>query len=146
MKWTEVATEDLREYTGLRASVRNISERIEALELEFTGIKGSQTDRMPVSGSGGNKWEDFLVNNIVERDQLKLKLMSVQKYVKIISRGLSALTDEESLVLKYFYISKEENHIEKLIEQLGIERSEVYRLKERALRKFTLYMYGLQDY
>lgn len=145
MKWTEIAIEDLRDYTGLKASLRNISERIETLEAEFTGIKSNRTDREPTSG-GGNRWEDFLVNNIVERERLRLLLPVVQRKVSVISRGLSALADNERLALKYFYISREENYLEKLMETLNIERAEVYRLKDRALRKFTLHMYGLPEY
>lgn len=142
MKWNECAIEDLKKYAGLTASLQNIPERIAALEMEFTGIKGNRTDKEPISGTGANHWENFLINNINERERLKLLLAVNKKMAGVIKRGLSALNENERLVLEYFYIRAQQDHIGKLSEELNIERTDVYRLKDKALRKFVLNMYG----
>lgn len=149
MKWTEIAVEKLQKYRALRASLTNIPEQIEVLELKFTGINNSQTDRIP-NRSGGNRWEDFVIDNISEREELKLLFMMNKKIVNTIKRGLAALSEDEQLVLEYFYIQHQPKYAdkvaEKITEELNIERAEVYRLKERALQKFVLNMYGLPEY
>lgn len=146
MKWNECAVEDLRKYTGLMASLTNIPQRIAVLEMEFTSIKGNRTDKEPVSGSGANHWENFLINNINERERLKFLLAVNKKMADIIKRGLSALNSEELLVLKHFYIRERQDHIGQISEKLNLERSDVYRLKDKALRKYVLNMYGMSEY
>lgn len=38
MRWSDCAVQDLKKFAGLKASIDNIEERIEALEMRFTGI------------------------------------------------------------------------------------------------------------
>ena len=74
------------------------------------------------------------------------KLRSNQKYVRTwlagVERGLSVLDERERAVLDAFFIMRRENHVEYLCEQLHVERTTIYRIKDEALRKFTLARYG----
>lgn len=145
MKWSNCAIEDLKKYNALKESVENIKERIEALETRFLGIKNSNTDKIPVSGRG-SKWEDSMLDNIVERERLELLLKSNERLIMVIEKGLNQLTKTERLVLDRFFICRTRNHVEDLAEELRLEKSQIYRLKEEALQKFTRLMYGIQEY
>jgi DNA-directed RNA polymerase specialized sigma subunit len=145
MKWSDCAVQDLKKYAGLKACVHNIEERIEALEMKFTGIKGSRTDKIPAHG-GGSKWEDQMLDNIVERERLKMLYKADVKLIAITERGLNALNNIERTVLERFFIYRSKDHVERLIQELGVEQSQVYRIKDQALYKFTIHMYGIEEY
>jgi len=145
MRWSDCAVQDLKKYAGLKASIDNIEERIEALEIKFTGIKGAKTDKIPVHG-GGSKWEDYMLDNIVERERLGLLLQADRIIAGIIERGLQALDKTERHVLDRFFIHRRKDHIDTLIEELGVEQSQIYRMKDQALYKFTIHMYGIEEY
>jgi hypothetical protein len=145
MRWSDCAIQDLKKYDGLKSSLDNIADRIEALEEKFTGIRGAATDKVPVSG-GGSHWEDFLLDNIVERERLKLTYNANKKLVAVTERGLAALNNTERKVLNRFFMNRPRDHIRVLCEELHLEQAQIYRIKDQALYKFTVYMYGIEEY
>lgn len=145
MRWSDCAVQDLKKYEGLKSSLENIAERVAALEEKFTGLKGAATDRVPVSG-GGSHWEDFLLDNIVERERLKLTYRANKRLVAVIEKGLAALNGTEYKVLDRFFINRQRDHIGALCEELHLEQAQIYRIKDQALYKFTVYMYGIEEY
>ena len=143
MNWQKEAVNDLKSYEARRQSVDNLKERI--ADLEKRAIKlGGTSNSVPVQG-GGNRNEEALVNNIAERERLKMALSAAQKLVDVIDRGLAVLDDDEYKVLEGFYINRSSRHLDKLCDDLHCEQATVYRIKERALYKFTLAMYGVVD-
>lgn len=145
MKWTDCAVQDLMKINGLRASVVSIQDRIEVLEMKFDGIQAVDTSAEP-SGSSDRVWDDTMVDNIVERERLKILLEANRKMIEIIERGLNHLDELEKKILTHFYINRQRDHVEALKEELNIEKSQVYRLKNQALYKLTTHMYGLCDF
>lgn len=144
MKWTGCAMQDLRDYRALRESKKNLSDKIQTLNLKMQSTKGFVTDSTPVKG-GGNKTTDSILDSIVERDRLMENYKIVARRVEAIDRGLNALSQKEKLVLDTFYINRPDDYISRLMEILHCERSTVYREKDEALRIFTISMYGLID-
>lgn len=143
--WEKQAMDDLRLYEKKRQSISNLVEQIEILKMQYTALRGQAFDSTPVQG-GGNKMEDHLLDNIVKRERLQMNLYAVKKMVRLIERGLSSLSEIERDVLNVFYINRPNGHIEFLKEKYHIEQSEVYRMKDEALYKFTICMYGIEDY
>lgn len=144
MNYIDFAIQDLKKYKTLRQSLDNIADKINYLENDLSSIRGASTSSTPTTG-GSSKREDYLINNIVTRERLKLNYDTSEKLLNIIDKGLNSLTDDERLVLEYFYIDRPTKHIERLSEKLHIERSQVYLLKDKALHKFTISMYGIID-
>lgn len=145
MNWNSASIEDLKRYNALKNSLKNIEERIEALNYAFTSVGSPQLDRVPNKG-GGNKMEDFIISNISERQRLDMLYKVNRKMCGIIKRGLSALTEEERKVLEVCYMDSRKNDAEaaqSVMEELSIERSEFYRIRDRALRNFTVNMFGI---
>lgn len=145
MKWEKCAIEDLRKYAGMQESLRNIPEKIKALEIRFESVKGASSNFTPVQG-GGNHMEDAMLDNIVERERLKLLYQADRHLVKLIERGLKSLSKEERLVLDLFYVNHGKHYLEELSKRLGYEQAQIYRIKSKALYKFTINMYGITEY
>lgn len=59
--------------------------------------------------------------------------------------GLAVLDGEERLVLERFYIHRAKGNVERLCDELHLEKSRVYELKDKALRHFTIALYGLTE-
>lgn len=145
MKWEKCAIEDLRKYAGMQESLINIPEKIKALEIRFESVKGASSDFTPVQG-GGSHMEDAMLNNIVERKRLKLLYQADLRMVRLIERGLKSLSDNEKTVLNLFYINRAKHYMDELSSRLGYEKSQIYRIKDSALYKFTVNMYGIEEY
>ena len=143
MNWQKEAVNDLKSYNARKMSIDNMQKRIK--ELESRAIRlGSLSADAPVQG-GASRTEDALINNIAERDRLTQAIDAVECLISIIDRGLSVLDDEERKVLDGFYINRNSRHVDALCEDLHCEKSRVYAIKDKALYKFTIAMYGVID-
>ena len=141
MDWKQEAVDKLQQYEARQQALNSIPEEIRRLEIENIGIRASAANAIPARGSG-SKREDAMLSNIVRREELARQLESTQAWVKLVDRGLSSLDDEERLVLDRFYIHRHRGHVERLIDELGVEAKMVYRRKDKALRHFTVALYG----
>lgn len=56
---------------------------------------------------------------------------------------LQVLDNREKLVIHHFYLERTWDYIDILSEKLGVERSQLYRIKDKALRKLCLAYYGV---
>lgn len=144
MDWKKCAIEDLRKYNSMKASLDMMRERIESLNSSYKAIKCSTSDATPVKG-GGNMAEDRLINNIVERERLKYNYLATEKLVNLIGRGIKGLDDKDIKILDAFYMTGSRS-VYKLMQDLGYEERQIYNLKDAALKKFTIEMYGITDY
>lgn len=145
MNWQKAAIEDLRKYQAQKASLNNILGRARALKETYLSIKCVMSDSTPVIG-GSSRIEDNMLDNIVERKRLEHTYKAAAQLVNLVERGLAGLSDRERLVLERFYVSRNRGHVEDLMEELHFEQRRVYQIKDDALYKFTIYMYGLIDY
>lgn len=140
MEWKLKATKELKNYPQRKASEENIKERIKILEEQYTSLRGVSIGE-PVMG-GLSRQEEKMLNNISERGDLKFSLKIVEELNTLTEKGLSALTERERYVLEGFYFGECHNHVETLCRNMNVEKSTLYRIKDEALRKFTLSMYG----
>ena len=143
MDWKRIAIDDLKKYTQYQSAIVNIPAEIKTLEEQFDGLKSSGGST-PVKG-GTSTYEDRIINNIVKRDRLKLNLKIVRRRMAGIERGLKELTREEHTVLYYFYIDRPNHPIDIIRGKLYLEQSRIYQIKDAALYKFTVSMYGIVD-
>jgi len=141
MKWKAEAMEKLRRYDGMRQALRNIPEEIDRLKGAACSLRGATTDATPVKG-GGNRREEALINNLVERQELEWNLQQVKQWLTVTDRGLAALTPDERLILQRLYLYPERNAMDRLCSELGVEQSSIYRKRDQALHRFTVALYG----
>ena len=140
MDWKRESIEELRDYEAKRQSVESIPEEIRQLKAQMVKLGGS-SNSAPVKG-GGSPWEGRQINMIVRIEKLKTSLVYARDWVARVDHGLSALSDEERLILDRFYINPAKGNVDRLCEELYLEKSTVYERKDRALRHYTLARYG----
>lgn len=144
MNWKREAIDKLKNYEAHKQALECLPKEIRRLESAYTGIRSATTDGTPVSG-GGNTREDSMLSNIVHRDELKRRLKEARLWVAQVDKALAVLDDEERLVLDRFYIHRAKGAVEALCESLGLEKSAVYDRRDKALRHFTLALYGVTE-
>ena len=87
--------------------------------------------------------DDRLVDNLVCRKELEERLRDTERWLGVMDGALSALTDQERLVLRRMYMEPGRGNLDKLCEELELEKSMVYRRREGALARFTQALYGI---
>lgn len=145
MNWKKEAENELRQYSDLCTSLLNIRERIESVKIAMSSIKGSSSS-IPVQG-GGNRYEDNLLDLIVEKDRLKALYRVNSQRVSVIKRGLDALDENEHKVINRFYIQnmKYSSAVDCLREEIGYEEAHINRIRNKALYHYTLAEFGLPE-
>ena len=63
------------------------------------------------------------------------RMESLQLELQMLQQAMQVLTPEERLVVQMLVIAPERNAADKLCQLLEVERSSVYRRRERALKK-----------
>ncbi len=144
MNWKHEAIDKLRRYEAQKTAIENIQLDIERLQTAISTIHSSAADAVHVS-RGESRREDMLLSNIVQREELVRALRQAKLWIETVERGLSILTEEEKTVLERFYIHPARGNLAKLCEELHLEQSSVYRLRDRALRQFTIALYGTPE-
>lgn len=144
MKWATISVQRLRDYDKRKLALENIPAQIKILEDQMPALKASATDKIIVQGTA-NRREDTLIDNIAEREELKNNYSIAKREVDLIERALKAIGNEGRRILELFYINRPYDYIEKLCDELCVERSRVYTLKDKALRDFTLALYGIVE-
>lgn len=144
MNWKFEAIDKLKGYEAHKKSLSSIPEEIKWLEMALTAIRSAATDSTPVAGGGCTR-EDAMLSNIVHRGELARTLKQARIWVNIVDGGLAVLDDEERLVLDRFYIHRAKGNIDRLCEELGVEKASIYRRRDSALRKFTVALYGCTE-
>lgn len=121
----------------MKLGLINLQERLRTVRLSARSLKSSlhKTYR---------KTDTEYINIIVEKERLKTNIDLCENLVSLIDRGLSVLDNEERAVLEEFFMKPSPNIVE-LKARFGYETRSIYRLRDTALEKFTLAMYGISE-
>lgn len=142
-----IALSDLRAYPARKAALQNLKDKIAALQERFDGMSSATADAVPVQG-GGNRQEEKMIDNIVERERLRLNYEVDRTCVEIMERGLAVLSpDEQHIVLSFADARRggESYVADRLAAEMNMDRSTIYRMRNDALRQYTLACYGMVD-
>lgn len=144
MDWKQEAVEKLYGYALREQSVKSLQEELEQLNASAAGIRSSQTDRTPTQ-RGGSWGKDKILSGIVNREELESRLSEAQRWIKTVDGALAVLTPEEREILDRCYIHRHKDAIGALCESLCLEKSAVYDRRDKALRRFTIALYGVTE-
>lgn len=144
MEWKYEAISKLKCYEAHKRALENIPEELARLKSVSVSVRSATTDSTPVSG-GGSTREDAMLSNIVHRQELARTLRQAKLWVSTVDRAMSVLDDDERLVLEMMYIHRARGNIDRLCESLNVEKAQVYRRRDKALRHFTLALYGVTE-
>lgn len=143
--WKFKAIDRLKDYAAQKASVINLTEEISRLEMEAYSIKSATSDGTPVKGGGSGR-EERLLSNIVQREEYSLMRDRARLSVGMVDRGMSILSVEEKHLLDRMYIDRERGDTTRLMNELGLhEVSSLYKRVNKALRRFTIALYGCTE-
>jgi DNA-directed RNA polymerase specialized sigma subunit len=144
MNWKHEAVNKLRRYDAMQRATVNLPLEIKRLKAETEAVRSG----LQVGFAGGKSSrskEDALLDNLMKRQQLQWSLDQAESWTGTVSRALGALEPEEQLILQQLYILPREGAVGQLMERLSVERSTVYRRRDKALKKFTLSLYGGEE-
>lgn len=142
MNYKRDLIDELRALPHRKASIENLKERISILKMQLEAIRAASTDAEPVSGGGTNKREDAMINNLYEQMVRKNDLRVTEAQVKLLEENIAKLLPNERLVLERFYVIGEKNAVTRLMNDLGYEKSQIYRIKDEALANLARRLYG----
>ena len=138
MNWKEEATQRLVDYKTMRVSLNSMRRELKRLEMEATALRSGTVQL----GSGSGRREDRQLNNLIRRQELENAFEQAVLWVTTTEQALSCLPPQDKEMLVRIYIEGDWGNATKLAQDLGMERSTVYRKKDEALRKFTVALYG----
>lgn len=141
MKWEKEMESKLKEYPYKRNALFNLEDRIQYLNSTMYGLGASFRDSDPVQG-GGNKAESKFINRIVEKTELEKNLENVKSDLKWVEKGLKCLDPVEKKVIESFYLTDFKISKEKLAQEMGYNKQHLYKIKDKAIYKMTLQLYG----
>ena len=146
MDWKTLAIDKLKEYTVKRQSLEILPMEIAELESTMTSIKSSSSGAS-VSAKGGGvvRNDDMLLSCIVKIEELQRNLDQAKLWIKAVDKGLAILDPTERNILDRFYISPARGNVDRMCEELFVEKSTLYKRKDVALRKFTIALYGCTE-
>ena len=137
MNWKEEAVDKLKKYRLMVNAVQSIPQELERLTMESLLLQ-SGTGRL--GGKNQRSQEDRLMNNLVRRGALEHQYSCAENWLSVTDRAMALLTDQERQTLTGLYIDGLEATT--VCRGMGMERSNLYRHRDEALRKLTLALYG----
>ena len=144
MNWKQEATDKLRRYEAMRHAARNIPLELKRLQQEATSLRSATAEKV-VSTGGVGRNEDRLMNNLVLRQELQESLNRTKNWLRTADDALGALTPQEHQVLSRLYRFPEKGAVERLCQELELEKSSVYRCRDKALHHFATALYGFPE-
>ena len=143
MNWKKEAVNLLKEYPMRKDSLQSLKQRHAMLDREVKEL--TAREEIPSVKGELSAAQNQLLSSTAEQKQLQLNYQLAKVQLQWIEKGLSALDEDERMVLEGFYLIGGPCVKSDLMDALCNERSALYQLKDRALRKFTMSMYGLLE-
>lgn len=140
--WIKLAIDQLKEINLKRQSLENVQERIINLKPELSSVRATAVSLAPAVGGELNKQESWLVDCMALQRELEVSERQLKFEIESFDKAWGNLSDEEKTVLEQFYIDRPRDYIDKLCNELSCEKSKVYQLKDEAIYKFTMQLYG----
>lgn len=142
MNWKNEAMDKLRQYTASRSAQRALAIQIKDIEEDLCA---PPTARLESRYTECADYEDRRLNKLVFLELLRQRKRQTDAWLEAVELALGTLEPAEKQVLLYLYIAPRKGAVEELCLELGMERSSVYRTRERALETFTLALFGIDQ-
>lgn len=128
MNTKQEAKKELQCYKARKVSAVNLESRMRALDRQLENADESSREELSD-----------------RRRRFGAQLECVNLWLGAVENALGTLSREEKLTLERFFIDRQPGWLMDLCEELFLEQAAIYKLKDRALRKFALAMYGGEE-
>lgn len=133
----------LREdYKERKTQLQLLPERIATERARLTSIRSASAESEAVRGGGGNVRQERDTAILTEIDRIQAELKVAVLEIRTIDRILGTLTDQERRCVELMDLSRQQNAIDRLCDELGYERSRVYYIYDTALDKIARLYWG----
>lgn len=133
----------LREdYKERKTQLQLLPERIATERARLTSIRSASAESETVRGGGGNVRQERDTAILTEIDRIQAELKVAVLEIRTIDRILGTLTDQERRCVELMDLSRQQNAIDRLCDELGYERSRVYYIYDTALDKIARLYWG----
>ncbi len=139
--WCKQARTELEAYRYLKESLSLIPPRIKELSRISGAVRTAKLRDTVVQG-GQSDAQERLLRCMEEMEALRENYSLAKSRVLRVERGLSLLSEAERLLLDSFYILRPRGYLSELCERFGYEERQIYRMKDQALQRFALALYG----
>lgn len=144
MQWKYEAINDLRELNHRRAAILLLQREIATLEeYTHTAEAGDPNIMFGEPANGDYHEADLYMDAQTKLNRLRINLDITQRHVDALTDALHGLPDDQREILELSFCDR--HTIDEIGDRYNVERSQVYRLRDKALRALTLRLYGLTD-
>lgn len=132
----------IKAYDSMNFILLHTDEEILEMKHRMEGVGAQVIDGLP-HAHDVHAGEKRVINCIEEIDTLKERYRQALEYMAWFKPAWDQLSDDERYILEAFFMTAEEGGAaETVSEELGVERSSVYNLKNKALNHLSLLLYG----
>ena len=124
--------------------INNTEDAEKELRERMTSVRSSAPTGMP-HNPNPKAGEARLVKQIDEIDVLKERYRSAVEYMAWFNPAWQELSEDEQFILNEFFLQEDTTKTDAILnigERLCIERTHVYRRKDKALNHLVLLLYG----
>ena len=143
MDYRDMIIPELKYMEKKKEFLRTARIRLDDLKASIGSIRSPAAEKLP--GGGDYSVEDAILNNMAERELLEQNIRTVEAKVRWLETGLASLTEEERMILDRFFIHRERDVLERLMADLAMERSSVYRLRNSAMVSLARVLVGVVE-
>jgi hypothetical protein len=134
LDWRKVAEDDLKHYREQRMGLQHLNEQIKEINTRIERIAAQTKNE-----------KEKTIDLYIRRDKLILARNAVEPLIRRMDESLSLLSSDERRIVERLLIDREKGAVERLCSELFLERTRVYEMRNSALRKFTVAMYGVES-
>lgn len=148
MDYKREAIELLKSYYDWQKSIQNMTDELRTINSSITAIKSVEITDMPQGRSSIN-YDDRINNLIFRKGIVEKNLKRTYKEVQIIDQILKGLEDtakdereqKHAALLRHWFI--EGSKIEYMMREFICSKTELYRLRDDAVKRFAKQRFGL---
>jgi DNA-directed RNA polymerase specialized sigma subunit len=133
----------LGDYRNMETIIEITPEEIKGIKADMASPRNSVPDGMPHSRNI-RSGENMMCRAIDQCDVLLNRYQQAVEFMSWFDPAWIQLSEEERLLLETFYMgdANKTAAVENISELLHIERAQIYRRKDKALNRLTIFLYG----
>lgn len=133
MNYKHWMIEDLQELETLRFACESLRRELKSIDAEIAAIEGG--------GRSGER-EEWLLDARARWVDISENLKATEMHVENMDRLLGALPEDERTAVRCLFIEKQTGGLFDAMEQLHCEKTQVYRIKDRAVMRLARLRWG----
>lgn len=133
----------LRDYMNMASIIEITPDEIKNTKMDMLFPRSPSNDGMP-RAKEPQIGERVIATGIDKCDVLRNRYRQAKEFMDWFQPAWGQLSSEERFILEEFYIAEgsKTNAIGRVSEKLHVERAQVYRRKDKAVHRLTLFLYG----